>query len=136
MWRMTFELFLHSPWVGYGDVGYRVFLNEPWIASLASVETRATIVNGPHNEFLANVLRSGILGGLSVVVMFFVPFLLFLRRRWRAEKSVRLASHLGMAYLLVVAFSSISVEVFNLVLTASFYGLMMAGLSAQVIRCV
>ncbi len=68
MWGMSWELFKHSPWVGYGDTGFRSLLNEPWITSIASEEARNTIFNGPHNEFLANLLRSGIWGGFRCCV--------------------------------------------------------------------
>lgn len=131
MWHMSWELFKHSPWFGYGDTGYRAFLDQPWITSFATAEARSTIFVGPHNEFLANLLRSGIFGGLSVLGLFFVPFALFWRVRLHADSQVARASHLGLAYLLCMVVTSISFEVFTLKYTATFYGIIVAGLAAQ-----
>ena len=134
MWHMSWEFFKHSPWYGYGDIGFRAYLNEPWITSFADAESRGIISNGPHNEFLANLLRSGVLGGISVLGLFFVPFVLFWRQRHHSDAQVAMASHMGLAYLVCLIVCSISFEVFTLKYTATFYGLIIAGLAAQVVR--
>ena len=134
MWQMSWEFFKHSPWFGYGDGGVMVHLNEPWITAIADEESRGIISNGPHNEFLANLLRSGVLGGVSVLCLFFVPFVLFWRQRHNPDAQVAKAAHLGLAYLVSLIVCSISFEVFTLKYTATFYGLIISGLAAQVIR--
>ena len=129
MWQMSWELFKHNPFSGYGDIGFGDYLNEPWITSISSPESRRIILyNGPHNEFLANLLRSGILGGISVLFLFLAPLWLF----WR-NKTNR-ASQLGLAFIVSLIFCSISSEVLTLKYTTTFYGLTMAGLAAQAIR--
>lgn len=132
MWQMTWEFFKHSPIYGYGDLGVRAYLDEAWITSIASPAAREQIlINGPHNEFLSNVLRSGILGGLSVLSLFFVPLSFFWRNRNQIESAQ--ASQLGLAFIVGLMFCSLSLEVFSLKYTASFGGLILAGLAAQVI---
>ncbi len=134
MWHMSWELFKHSPWYGYGDLGFRAYLAEPWITAIASPEARGIIFVGPHNEFLANLLRSGVLGGVSVLCLFFVPLTVFWRKRQYPDSQVAKASHLGLAYLVGLMVCSISFEVLTLKYTASFYGLIIAGLAAQAIQ--
>jgi O-antigen ligase len=134
MWQMSWEFFKHNPWIGYGDIGVRAYLNEPWITSISSTDARAAIFAGPHNEFLANILRSGVLGGISVLFLFFAPFAFFWRQRHNADAQVASASHLGLAYLICLTICSIGFDVFTLKYTASFYGLIIAGLTAQVMR--
>lgn len=134
MWHMSWELFKHSPWYGYGDVGYRALLGKPWITSIATPEEADTIYMGPHNEFIANVLRSGVWGGVAVLFEFFAPFILFWRCRHHTNPRVASASQLGLAYLVCVIIASIAFEVFTLKYTASFYALIIAGLAAQVLR--
>jgi O-antigen ligase len=134
MWHMSWELFKHSPWVGYGDLGFRAYLSEPWITAIASPEARGIIFVGPHNEFLANLLRSGVLGGLSVLCLFFAPLTVFWQQRRHPDSQVAKACHLGLAYLVGLMVCSISFEVFTLKYTASFYGLIIAGLAAQAIH--
>ncbi len=132
MWQMSWEFFKHNPFHGYGDVGFGAYLNEPWITAISSPETRQIIMyNGPHNELLANLLRSGIFGGISVLGLFFIPFSLFWRNR-NAPK-IKRACHLGLAYIVTLLFCSISSEVLTFKYTTSFYGLIIAGLVAQVI---
>jgi O-antigen ligase len=133
-WQMSWEFFWRSPWFGYGDTGFRAYLNEPWITSFASPEARAEIFAGPHNEVLANMLRSGFLGGVSVVFLFFAPFTVFWQRRHSPDARVAHACRLGLAYLLCMIICSIGFEVFTLKYTASFYGMIIAGLAAQTIR--
>ncbi len=133
MWHMSWELFKHSPLFGYGDTGFRVYLNEPWITSFASLDARSTILNGPHNEFLANILRSGVLGGVAVIGLFLAPFRVFWRQRSCQDAQVAKASHIGMAYLVCLMVSSISFEVFNLKYTSTFYGIVISCLVAQVV---
>ena len=131
MWQMSWEFFKHNPFHGYGDVGFGAYLNEPWITAISSSETRQIIMyNGPHNELLANLLRSGIFGGISVIGLFFVPLNLFWRNR--NNPKIKCACHLGLAYIVSLLFCSISSEVLTFKYTASFYGLIIAGLAAQV----
>jgi O-antigen ligase len=71
------------------------------------------------------------MGGISVLCLFLVPLGLF----WlnRNNPQIRLACHLGLAYIVSLMFCSISSEVLTLKYTTSFYGLIISGLAAQVI---
>lgn len=132
MWQITWELFQHNPLQGYGDHNFKQYLDAPWISSFASIEARETILhNGPHNELLANLLRSGVMGGISVMGLFMVPFTVFWRNR-NLERS-KYACHLGLAYITSLVLCSLSSEVLTFKYTSSFYGLIIAGISAQII---
>nr|WP_281066824.1 O-antigen ligase family protein [methane-oxidizing endosymbiont of Gigantopelta aegis] len=133
MWKIAWQLFLHNPIFGYGDQGYTVFLDKPWFSSTASGFAKKTMACcGPHNELLANMLRSGILGGLSVLCLFFIPLVLFFRNAFDSNTRISEASRLGISYIITVMICSISIEVFNLKYTSTFYGLTIAGLFAQI----
>ncbi|KAF1026232.1 MAG: hypothetical protein GAK40_01281 [Burkholderia plantarii] len=81
MWHIAWKLFLHQPLAGYGDGGYRALLDMPWITAFASEMARQTISAGPHNELLANLLRSGVAGGVAVVLLYVLPIVVL----WRAR---------------------------------------------------
>jgi O-antigen ligase len=130
MWHMALELFRHSPWFGYGDTGFRVHLNEPWITSFASPAARAIIYEGPHNELLANLLRSGIAGGVAVVVLFAAPIATFWRAR-RYDPRARAAADMGLAFAICLMCACVGFEMFTLKYTATFNGLLIAGLAGQ-----
>ncbi|WP_175994479.1 O-antigen ligase family protein [Burkholderia vietnamiensis] len=131
MWHMSWELFKHRPWGGYGDTGYLALLNQPWITSIAPPSQAIAIEHGPHNELLANLLRSGVAGGVAVLCQFLIPLVFFARRCHAANASVKQASRLGLIYIICVMVMSIGFEMFTLKYTASFYGLMIACLGAQ-----
>ena len=133
MWQISWELFKHNPFYGYGDNGFREFLNEKWIISIASPEAREIILfNGPHNELLANLIRSGFMGGISVLCLFFIPLHLFWKNRNTPQ--IRKASHLGISFITCLIICSISSEVLTLKYTNTFYGLIIAGLTAQIFQ--
>ncbi len=131
MWQISWELFKSNPFYGYGDSGIASYLNNPWITSFTSAEVRQIILyNGTHNEFLANLVRSGVLGGVSVLCLFWIPFYLFWQYRY--IERARQACHQGIAFIICLAFCSLSSEVLTLKYTASFYGIVIAGLAAQI----
>lgn len=135
MWKMTAVLFWHSPWSGYGDIGIRNVLDSAWLSPYSTAIARDTMACcGPHNEFLANLLRSGILGGLSVIGLLLYPGILFWQSAWDRNPNIQTASRLGLMYLLMASVASLSMEVFTLKYAASFYSLLMAGLFAEMIR--
>ncbi|MBU9135528.1 O-antigen ligase family protein [Burkholderia multivorans] len=133
MWHMSWELFKHRPWGGYGDTGYLAFLDQPWIASIAPISQAMAIEHGPHNELLANLLRSGVGGGVAVLCQFLIPLMFFARRCYAADDAVKEASRLGLIYIVCVIVMSVGFEMFTLKYTASFYGLVIACLGAQVL---
>ncbi|MGD0960687.1 MAG: O-antigen ligase family protein [Methylomonas sp.] len=133
LWQMAWELFKHHPFSGYGDGGIANFLQEPWLQAISSPETRNILsLNGAHNELLANLLRSGIFGGIAVLGLFLAPLRLFWSQRNNTHCAQ--ASRFGLVYMVCLISCSVSSEVLTLKYTASFYGLMVAGLTAQVIR--
>jgi O-antigen ligase len=135
MWKISWQLFLHNPLFGYGNKGYTAFLNEPWFSSSASHAAKEMLACcGAHNELFANTLRSGITGLVSALLLFVTPFLLFIKHVKHTNTTIATAAQLGLAYIICVAICGISIEVFNLKYLSSFYGLIVAGLSAQIIH--
>ncbi|WP_246796603.1 O-antigen ligase family protein [Burkholderia perseverans] len=132
MWRIAWTLFLHRPWQGYGDTGFRALLDAPWITSFASERARQMIHAGPHNELLANLLRSGVAGGLAVAMLFAVPLGLFRRARGAdADANARRAADTGIAFMICLMLACVMFEMFTLKYTASFNALVIATLVAQ-----
>lgn len=134
MWKMSWALFQHNPLLGYGDIGVRSFLNEPWLTIVSTDVAKQTIFCcGPHNEFLANLLRSGILGGLSVLGLLGYPIYFFATYLKSSNTQIALAAQIGISYLIVMCVCSMSMEVFNLKYDCSFYALVISGLVSQIL---
>ena len=137
MWHISWDLFINQPILGYGDNGFRAYLNAPFINNEATLIAKNTIYCcGPHNELLANALRFGIFGIISVLCLFLVPLCIFVRKINHNQPEIKLAAELGLVYLTTLAVSSLSMEVFNLKYTSSFYGLIIAGLVGQILSAM
>jgi O-antigen ligase len=130
MWRISWVLFLESPLYGYGDpVGYKHLLEQPLLTSFAGPNALGAITLGPHHEIFGQMLRSGIFGLLAGLLLFFAPITMFIQQLRR--NSQNLAAQVGLAFVLGLFICSLSIEVFNLKYTTSFYALMLASLGAQ-----
>jgi len=133
-WQMSWILFKQNPVYGYGDLGYQSQLLMPHIQAAFSPEAIALMGRvGPHNEYLANMLRSGIFGFIAVSLQFFVPGVVFIRGLKSSIHSVKSASAMGLCLVMGMLITSISQEVLTLKYTNSFYGLMVAALCASVL---
>ncbi|MFN9123836.1 MAG: O-antigen ligase family protein [bacterium] len=135
MWLISVELIARRPFAGYGDRGLAAQVHDPVIVEMATPLARSTLANnGPHNEILAAALRSGVHGGIAVIVLFMVPAVAFWRRRNEPDPDVAMACRLGLGLLLAMAAGSITIEVFTLKYAASGFGLLLAALAAQALR--
>lgn len=133
-WQISWELFKQSPVYGYGDLGFQAQLLMPQIQSAFSPDVISHMGrNGPHNEYLANMLRSGIFGFIAVSVQFFAPAVVFIRGLKSSIQGVKGASAMGLCLVMGMMITSLSQEVLTLKYTNSFYGLMIAALCASVL---
>ena len=85
------------------------------------------ILAGSHSEILAQLVRQGVIfGGLTLCSLFFYPLYLFI---WK-YKSLTFASKsplIGMVGIIIpILASALTIQVFNLKMTISFYGLCLA----------
>jgi O-antigen ligase len=133
-WQMSWVLFKQAPFCGYGDLGYQSQLMMPQIQSAFSQEAISLMKSvGPHNEYLANMVRSGIFGFIAVSLQFFVPGTVFIRGLNSSIHGVKSASAMGLCYVMGMMITGMSQEVLTLKYTNSFYGLMVASLCATVL---
>ncbi len=134
MWQMSWILFKQNPVYGYGDLGYQSKLMMPLIQSAFSQEAISLMAQvGPHNEYLANTVRSGIFGLIAVLLQFCVPGMVFIRGLKSSVKAIKGTSAMGLCLVMGMMISSLSLEVLALKYTCSFYGLMIAALCASVL---
>ncbi len=134
MYKMSWALFQHQPWAGYGDFGYTKLLDQPWLAASSTQIAKDTIACcGPHNELIANLLRSGVFGGVSYLLLLFSPLYFFIKHLSDKNENSRLACQLGIVYLLTLIICGLSLEVLTLKYTVTFYSLLISGLIGQIL---
>lgn len=133
IWKLSLAMAAAHPMVGSGSDGIREQLasgNVPDVAPNALLLMRR---GGPHNDLMGALLYSGLPGLLSVALLVFVPMAFFWRRRKSADGDARLACELGVCYTLGIFVCGLSNEMLSLKYLASYYGLMIAGLGAEVL---
>jgi O-antigen ligase len=89
---------------------------------------------GTHTEILAQGVRSGIWGLISSTALFFVPGWIFLTRISHQSARIRTAAIIGFTLVLGLFIASLTIQVFNLKYTSSFYALMIAALASQALQ--
>ncbi len=134
LWRAAWELFLASPWHGYGDANLPPLAQFPAIAPYNSEQLEFTIAhNGTHNELLQNMIRSGVFGLVSTLLILVVPFVIYVRALRSEGGAGYAAASLGLCYIVALICFSFATEVLTLKYLASFYGVMIAAATAQLV---
>ncbi|MHB1528277.1 MAG: O-antigen ligase family protein [Acidiferrobacteraceae bacterium] len=132
MWRIGFYLFMKHPLLGYGDHGLKPYLNDPRIRSFADpVAIHGIQCCGPHNEIIAQLLRSGIFGILSLAGTYIIPIYYFWNIRCKPG-NVSVAASQAISLIIGFFVSALTIEMLTLKVAWTFYALFMAGLIANV----
>jgi O-antigen ligase len=130
LWEVALRLFLAHPLFGVGPGGFKALMpaaqQAGWLTPTAAGFGRGEV----HSEVLARLAQLGACGMLALLALYVVPFVLFLWRRNAAAPQVRAAARMGMALSCGFFIFGLSVETFDLTLTAAFYALSIAALMA------
>ncbi len=135
MIRVASNLIIENPLSGLKD-GVMPALNsipsiQPFYTDLLQFMITKT---GTHTEILAQGVRSGIWGLISSTALFFVPGWIFLARISHQNPRIRTAAIIGFTLVLGLFIASLTIQVFNLKYTSSFYALMIAAFAAQALQ--
>lgn len=131
LWRAALHLIASNPIFGVGADGFGLAMDRlsasgfitPVAASLGKGEV--------HNETLAQTVRFGIFGLLSILAIYFVPYMLFLRAIKASDNGgSKRAGVMGVCVTLGFFVFGLTVEIFDLKMTAAFYSLTIALLLA------
>jgi O-antigen ligase len=131
--RMAAYLFELKPLGGWGDGGYEAVINDPALDFSLPETKNLALRTGFHNDITANMVRSGVWGLIATLALFLIPAIFFMRNLRSDNKKQRDVAFLALAFISCQFMSSLSMEIFNLRYSASFYGLMIALFSGQII---
>lgn len=136
IYKLAAKLIAERPLAGYGSKGVAEYLASPEAARLASPTIERVLIDGgPHSDFLGTLLGSGLPGAVSYILLVFGPMWFFWRHR-QAPGEAALAAELGVCLTVGVFFCGLTNEMLSLKYLASFYGLTVAALAAQVLFAV
>ena len=85
------------------------------------------VLAGSHSEFLAQPVRQGLIFGLATLFsLFFYPLYLFLFKFRSVTFAVGSPLAVALGIIIPIFASALTIQVFNLKMTTSFYGLCLA----------
>jgi O-antigen ligase len=125
--QMDWVLFLNNLFIGVPD-GHLPPID--WFAKKGIfVSPEAFDVKrlaGSHNEILAHLTRKGILGVVVVACLFCYPLYYFYRHTRDGESYKTLIAKSAFLFCAAIFVSGLSIQVFNLKMTATFYSFALA----------
>jgi O-antigen ligase len=130
LWKAAFHLIAENPVFGVGAAGFGRAMDGLSASGLITPIAAELGKGEVHNEILAHTVRFGIFGLASIMAVYFVPFVIFLRAAWSKIHQQNVAAMMGMSVTLGFFVFGLTVETFDLKMTAAFYSLTVAVLLA------
>jgi O-antigen ligase len=129
--RANWHLFTAAPFTGWG------FRELPAVAAIPDLASLATplfqLHAGGHNELMQNMMRMGVWGLVSRLMLFLVPLVVLIRATRTTAPQQRTAAYLGLCVVVGYLTAGLTSEVFNLIYASSLYALLVSALTAAAI---
>ncbi|WP_081857878.1 O-antigen ligase [Thiomonas sp. FB-Cd] len=131
LWRAALLIFEQHPWLGVGMGGFKALMPAMQKAGVLTPLAAALGEGEVHSEMLSRLCQLGILGLAAIVSVYALPALMFARRPFRGSAFRIRSAQMGMVLIGVFFVYGLSVETFDLTMTAAFYALTTAILLAS-----
>jgi O-antigen ligase len=131
MWHAGIEIVRENPIFGIGPgenirEKFRAMHQKGWFTNLGLEAALSQM----HNEILANTMRLGIFGLLSILAIYFVPMILFIKSTASVDRVKQLAAVMGTLFVSAYFIVGLTIETFNIKTIATFYALTVSTLLA------
>lgn len=128
LWRAAWHAFSHNPILGLGDHGlFRAWMHDRALPDGVVSKYVANNYGEPHNDMMQALASFGILGGIGLLLMYFAPAWVFVRRMSnRYSRETRAAAAMGAAVCLGFAIFGITELMFRGMRTVGFYTMLVA----------
>jgi O-antigen ligase len=134
LWQTACYLFAAHPVFGVGPGGFAQMMtplsNSDMLTPIAASYGRGEV----HNELLAKASQLGIFGLISIVSVYVIPLVIFIRATRSRISHERSAAFMGICLVTGFFIFGLTVEIFNLKMTVAFYSLTVAALLAAAIH--
>lgn len=132
---MDWELFKLNPIFGIKDGAlppYEILAQKSQFFS--EVVYRIKLNSGSHTEYTAWIVKQGIFGFLSLYAIFFAPLIFFLKNIKSGIDNVPGQAIAGAAFLLVLMFGGLGVQLLNLKLGATLFSVVVGILFCEAMK--
>jgi O-antigen ligase len=131
LWKAAIYLFKENPFFGLGPEGFKTIML-PLSKSGMLTPMAAELGRGEvHNDLLARATELGVFGVLSLLSLFLVPFFIFIRANKSDSRIKKKAAVLGICLITGFFVFGLTVEIFSLKMTLTFYSLTLTVLLAM-----
>jgi O-antigen ligase len=131
LYRTAAVLFAEQPLLGWGFARLPDIRAIPAIAPFYTPALQSYFIGaGVHNEFLQAMVRMGIVGLASRILLYAVPLAIFVQACHSRLPVVRQHGYLGLVVVVGYLTAGFTSEVSNLIYAASFYALLVAVFAA------
>ncbi|MBA2960732.1 MULTISPECIES: O-antigen ligase family protein [Ramlibacter] len=131
LYRVAAHLFVDRPLLGWGFATLPDIRTIPAITPFYTAALQSYFIGaGVHNEFLQAMMRMGLAGLLSRLLIYAVPLAIFVQACKSSAPRVRQNGYLGLVVVVGYLTASFTSEVTNLIYAASFYALLVAVFAA------
>jgi O-antigen ligase len=130
LWGAAIQLFMQNPILGVGADGFGLAM-DGMLDSGVLTKIAAGLGKGEvHSYYFATLARFGLVGLVSVALLFFIPLWMFYKAMNSRHEFHRVAARMGFTLVLGFMVFCLTVEMFNLKMIATFYGMTLAVLLA------
>lgn len=130
LWKAAFLIFFEHPLFGVGMGGFKALMGPMELSGqltpLAADFGRQEV----HSELLSRLSQLGIVGFAAIIAVYFVPGWLFWQRLRASDPASRASARMGLVLVCGFFVYGLTVETFDLTMTAAFYALTTAVLLA------
>ena len=128
------HLFFENPIFGVGPGGFSHAMSALTASGMVTTEAGYMGTAEVHNEILHKCAETGLFGLLSILSVYLVPTFIFWRSTKSAEPSIRVASFMGICLVAGFFIFGLTVEIFDLKMTATFFAFTLAILMAAALQ--
>lgn len=130
LWQAAFQLLKEHPLLGLGAAGYKQSMAGLAAQNMLTPVAAQLGMGETHNQLLAYAADYGVIGALALMVIYVAPCVLFWKYLWSPDRVARRAALMGLAFVVGFFVFGLTVETFDLKMTAAFYATTTAILAA------
>lgn len=101
MWRSAYEAIIQKPVFGWGEAGFYAFQAE--VVEELKLNPRILEFKHLHNQYIEELSKRGIIGLAALLLLFVVPFKLFLKKAQQGDQRVKPLAAAGMVVIISMA---------------------------------
>ncbi|UDG82436.1 O-antigen ligase family protein [Candidatus Vallotia cooleyia] len=129
LWRASLRLLVEHPVLGVGKGHLKLALIE--LADRGKISRLITNEHA-HNEFFSMLAEVGIIGMMSLILLYIGTFLSFWRERKNEDTTISTAAYLGLALVGSTMIFGLTIDILPIVMNSAFFALTSATLLATI----